>query len=243
MFAVRTCCTLLVVVFLCGTASVRAQDALQLPQSSAEAAIPALHRAELERALAAEPHLLSRSTQQALLAAMPEKMRRACTEMIRHWGEDPRNRPQWSVRVLHVERGPRSQAVLAFRCGSTSPEYTKDTDERPAVLSLDPDGLRLRFLPVAEACLECGSELYALGLSQRLTVPQGVLVELRSVWSNDNPALGVIDARGGERLHYLLLPDARLVLALDVVRWFASHDDVEGDSEGKCATFETLPAN
>lgn len=207
----------------------------QLPQSDAEIAMAASAREVLGRTFSATPPAITADAEQALLAHLPESLLRGCLEMIRHWGEIPENQPRWSVRVLHVERaGDETQAVLAFRCGSTYVEYANDYDERLAVLTLGPTQARLRFYRVAGPCEDCG-ELYQFELVEVFRVEQGVLVGVRSTWTNaDNPGLGVIEALGGTKLHFLLLPEATLALSLDTKLWYSSHDDEAGDTEGKC---------
>ena len=207
----------------------------QLPQSDAEITISASARDVLARTLSASPPAITVDAEKALLAHLPENLLRGCPEMIRHWGEIPENQPRWSVRVLHVERsGEETQAVLAFRCGSTYVEYANDYDERLAVLTLGPAQARLRFYRVAGPCEECG-ELYQFELADVFRVEQGALVGVRSTWTNaDNPGLGVIEALGGTELHFLLLPEATLALSLDTKFWYSSHDDEAGDAEGEC---------
>lgn len=207
----------------------------QLPQSDAEVTLARSAHDVLVRTFSTAPPMIAADAEQALLAHLPENLLHGCPQMIRHWGEIPENQPRWSVSVLHIEQTDReTQAVLAFRCGSTYAEYTNDYDERLAVLTIGPADARLRFFLLPGPCQECG-ELYRFELAGLFRVAQGVLIGVQSTWTNaNNPGLGVIEALGGTELHFLLLPEATLALSLDMEFWYSSHDDEAGDAEGKC---------
>jgi hypothetical protein len=179
---------------------------------------------------------LPSGVEKLLIDLLPEAFRMACGEMVEHWGTIAEGTARWWVRELYRLQEAESLTLLvAYRCGSTWPDYAQFYDERLAVLTLEPSGDRLRLVPVAEDCSNC-SDLYHLELSQTFPLPQGRLVELVATNSSDNPCCDGPTAWNVERRLLLLLPETELALSLERVREDYYHDDVEGDTEVTCTS-------
>ena len=213
---------------------------VNLPQPAHVIQVSEQVRQSLEVSLAgpgaAPAQALPSGVEQLLIDLLPEEFRVACGEVIEHWGTVAEGTARWSARTLfQLSNGDKLTLVLAYRCGSTWPDYAQYYDERPAVLTHEPSSGRLHLLPVAEDCDNC-SDLYHLELSQTFPLAKGQLVELVATNSSDNPCCDGPTAWNVERRLLLLLPEEELALSLERVREEYYHDDVEGDSEVACAS-------
>lgn len=232
----------LVLLPLCIAVGAYAQGGPQMPHNAASTSVPAEHvellKTTFGRAGMQTDAAEQADVQAALLASLPGSVRAACRRMVEQWGEDARRSERLSVRFLHRERTlQRAEVLLAVRCGSTLEIHADDYDERLAILTLEGEYGRLKMFPFEQECALC-SELYRLERGEVMLVEgkpySSRLVEVKAAWSNDNPALGVVEHRRGVRLYLVVMPEARLVLAADLERETRAHDDQAGDSESKC---------
>lgn len=212
---------------------------MNLPQQARTLTLPEAARRTLEAAVASfvesPPWRLAAGVEQLLLEALPVDLRAACPEMIQHWGTVAEGTARWSVRVLHRWPQPEELSVLiAYRCGSSYPDYSQFYDERLAVLSFEPGAARLRLVALADDCDNC-SDLYHLDYSKSFPFGDARLVELKVTNSSDNPCCDGITQWREERL-FFLLPEGEPALSLLRASEHYYHDDVEGDSEEVCDT-------
>jgi len=215
-----------------------AQDVFQLPQIGREITLVPRDRLLLADLLvrgdATRPPELTPVAEQALLRSLPPSLRDACREMMKPWGTLSIGTERWNARLLHWTRdAERVYVLVVFRCSSSNEGNAGYFDERPAALTLEKSAARLQFFPL-EATRGAEADLYHVEFSQQFAVERGMLLEIAVASSNDNPALGVVDARAVERLHYVLLPEAVPVLTIVRRSEFLSHDDQAGDAEDLC---------
>jgi hypothetical protein len=213
---------------------------LNLPQFDASAEFPEETRTTLEpllrRAAAEGTAVLSLEAERQVIGLLPAELRDACPRMISHWGEVAQGTARWSLRVLQWRPSPDAlAALLAFRCGSSLPDYAEAYDERLGLLRFTLDTAQMKLIPIAEDCDNC-SDLFRLEFSRAFPLPEGELAELAVTASSENPCCGGPSAWREERLLYVALPEASV--ALSVVRQSEryEHDDVEGDWEEICGS-------
>lgn len=214
----------------------------QMPQSSATATVPAEH-IELLKAVFGRAGMQTGAAdradvQAALLASLPGSVRAACRDMVEQWGDDARRSERITLHLLNRERTlQRAEVLLAVRCSSSRQNYAQHYDDRLAVLTIEGETGRVKMLPLEPACAGC-SELYRVERGGVLLVEgkpySGRMVEVRAEWSNNNPALGVVEHFRGTRLYLVVMPEAKVVLAADLARETRSHDDASGDTPSGC---------
>lgn len=217
--------------------SLPAAAQINLPQLDATVAIPEAARAALEPALrpaaTAKSSIFSVELERSLVELLPEELRDACPRMISHWGDFARGTARWSVRSLSWQMQPdQLETLVAFRCGSSHPDYVDYFDERLALLLVGSDEARLRLIPLADDCDNC-SDLFHLDSSQSFPQAGGELVELLVTSSSDNPCCDGPSAWRREELLYLVLPAGDSALQIDRAQEDYQHDEA-GDTEEIC---------
>jgi hypothetical protein len=219
---------LLVAVFALVTPCAAAR--VHLPQLRQVVTLPAETAHALQTALgpAAPTPEFPAPAEELLLKALPEDFHASCGAMIEHWGEIARDSAEWKARALHREA---DRVWLAFRCGSRAPEYTKDYDERPALLRLDSG--KLEFFPLAPDA-DNDSTLYHLDFAENVPLQGARGIAFRVNEPAENPCCGGPESRSGER--WMVFAETAHgvaeLLSLVTARDDASHcDDPEVDTE------------
>lgn len=208
-----------------------AKGRLNLPQSKETVTLAEGPRRALGIALArhttAAGYALETEAAAPFLEGLPNSFRDSCSEVIGTWGGDARQTAQWTVRVLFSHRtSGGTEALLALRCGSTLPDFERVYDERLAAVSFAGDGATLRFLPMAEDCINCADFLH-FEFSQSLTAAGASLLELEVYESsNDSPCCGGGEQQSETQLVLFALPEWKQVLFLDKM----SEDNFDDDS-------------
>ncbi len=226
---------------LCGFAMLLAAPAtaqINLPQLDATITFPEAVRAALapalQQAATARSSVFSAELERSLIDLLPANLRDACPRMISHWGDFAQGTAHWSIRSLAWQLHPGSiEALTAFRCGSTYPDYATYFDERLGLLVFEASGARLRLIPLADDCDNC-SDLFHLDSLQSFPQHEGELVELLVTSSSDNPCCDGPSAWRRESLLYLVLPAGVIALQFDRVQEDYEHDDEAGDTEEIC---------
>ena len=203
---------------------------VHLPQLRQVVTLPAETARALQTALgpAAATAELPTPTAELLLRALPEDFHASCGAMIEHWGEIARGSAEWNARALHREA---DRVWLAFRCGSSAPEYKDDYDERPALLRLDLG--KLEFFPLAPDAAK-DSTLYHLDFAGNVPLQGAQGIAFKVTEPAENPCCAGPESRSGER--WMVLTETAHgvaeLLSLVTARDDASHsDDPEVDTE------------
>jgi hypothetical protein len=207
-----------------------AEAQVHLPQLRQVVTLPAETARAFQAALGPEASSpeLSTPAEELLLSALPEGFHASCAAMIEHWGEIARDSAEWKARALHREA---DRVWLAFRCGSRTPEYKNDYDERPALLRLDAG--ELEFFPLAPDT-DNDPTLYHLDFAGNVPLQDAQGIAFKVAEPAENPCCGGPETRSGERW-VVFAETARGVtelLSLVTARDDASHcDDPEVDTE------------
>jgi len=177
-------------------------------------------RVNLESSAAATPAFTAPLDADLLLALAPD-FRSSCASMIESWGDIARGTAEWRVRVL-FRRG--DQVWLSFRCASHAPEYEKDYDERPALLSLRTG--KLQLLPLGSDT-ENDSTLYHVEFAGPLALDGAVGVALKVTEPAENPCCDGPESRSGEtwRIFADSAHGAEELLRITTARNDLSHSD------------------
>jgi hypothetical protein len=191
---------------------------LDLPQADEYVVLRGAARTALSGMTGSGPVLLPDKFATTLMNNLPKEFRDSCDAMVGGWGENVEGTAKWTVGVLFSLRRPGGMdAVLAFRCASTSPSAGLEQyyDERPATVSLTPELATLNLIPIQEECDPGCSRLYRLEFSQAFSAVGARLAELRVYYSTDNPCCGGGDEKSANRMMVLDLSRGRQVLAVD----------------------------
>jgi len=167
-----------------------------------------------------------------LLNSLPGDFASSCDKVMNSWSPGSGS---WVVRVLFsMHNADKTEAVLGFRCATSSKMLQTYADERPAIASLNGDSATLKLIPLSPD-KDGDSTLFRLDFSQAFKTNGAWLVELGVSYSNDNPAIGGEDERSGRRRMILDLASGKQVLDLDERTEFDNHDDEkEEDSHLVC---------
>jgi len=216
---------------------VLAESRLNLPQVAAEVRLNAEAKLELDSMLekwSGDPtQAIAPDAWRLLLESLPAELRNGCREMLSDFETMVKVDRDFSLRVLHAERGnDERSAILAFRCTVHIPDVTA-YDERPAVLVSDKEGAVLRLVSVAEDCKNC-SDLYHVGYTQRFAAAAGSVAELNVEHSTTNPCCDGGDSHSGSDLLLVAVPEGAKVLAFEKETDDYNHDDQDGDTQKVC---------
>jgi hypothetical protein len=206
-----------------------------LPQADESVELQRAARATLEGALSGAtgsgPVLLPDESAATLMDGLPEEFRNSCHAMVANWGENARGKAKWTARVLFSRRrGEGTEAVMAFRCASTAQGQQGYYDERPAIVSLNPEAATLKLIPLAPQD-DSDPTLYRLDFSQSFTAVGAELVELKVYHSTDNLCCGGVDEESGSRRVILDLSDRKQALSVDETTEVDSYDDSAEDAD------------
>ncbi|MGH9804391.1 MAG: hypothetical protein ACRD4D_04400 [Candidatus Acidiferrales bacterium] len=197
-------------------------------------AIRILLEPALRQAATAKSSVFSVELEQNLLELLPSELRDACPRLTYYWGDNAQGTARWSIRSLAWQlRSGTIEALIAYRCGSTHPDYADYYDERLGLLVFESSGARLRLIPLADDCDNC-SDLYHLDYSDSFPLPEGELVAVTVTDSSDNPCCDGPSAWRRESLLYLVLPAGDIALQFDRAQENYDHDDEAGDTEEIC---------
>lgn len=215
-----------------------AQARLNLPQVPHTAQFSDKDRRTLEAAWVyaspGHPPAMTVPLQELLVDELPKETRNACGEMIEHWGTVAEGTARWMPRWLDSVRAPgRVTILVAYRCGSSYPDYADYYDERLGVVTLEPAAASLRLVPLGDDCDNC-SDLYRLRLEQIFPTSQGSLAVIAATNTSDNPCCDGPSQWNEERLHFVFLPEGGVTLTVTRVSEHYFHDDESGDTAEIC---------
>jgi hypothetical protein len=171
---------------------------------------------------------LAASIQADLVRALPQDFRAACPSLVESWGDIASATDEWRVRVLVRQA---DQVWLSFQCGSLAPEYEKEYDERPALLSLATG--KLEFVPLGSDA-ENDSTLYHVEFSELVALDGAQGVVLKVDEPAGNPCCDGPESRSGETWRIFADSPHGIVelLSVTTARDDSSHNDApEVDSE------------